>query len=330
MSEISVIIPAYNAGAFLPDTLGSVLAQTWQDFEVIVVDDGSKDDTAKVVQPYLADSRMRYISKPNGGVSTARNTGARAATGTYLAFLDADDLLAPSALEILHNRVEETGASWAIVSFIKLTGQKIALRRAGVPEGPLLLAILKDYFVNRSLFYRREDFLAVGMFDEGLPIREDWDLDIRMVLAGKPFVVIDEPLYIYRRTEGSLCTGSPRKFWSSHEDLMRKHHRRLANAGDRAVARLYAENLWELAQRYVYEFRDYGSALRCILQSIRYDLNLARLLRPVIHHVRAAVRARPEPVVAAPSPWVDLTEAEYLEATGIPVRAGSAAARHVV
>src|ERR1700680_1299064 len=208
MSRVSVIIPAYNAAAFAAGALDSVLAQTWQDFEVIVVDDGSKDDTANVVQPYLADPRIRYIFQQNRGLPGARNAGAKVSTGAYLAFLDADDFLAPTALATVHQRFEESGAAWSIVSLIKVDGQKKILRRAGVPEGSLLLAILQNDFVTRSPFYRRDEFFAIGMYDEEMRMREDWDINIRMIAAAKPFITIEEALYLYSRTEGSITSGN--------------------------------------------------------------------------------------------------------------------------
>src|SRR5262245_19101881 len=97
MPNVSVIIPAYNAEAFIADTIRSVLAQTYQDFEVIVVDDGSRDGTAKALQPF--ESRVRLHTQANAGVATARNTGVGLATGTFIAFLDADDLWLPHKLE---------------------------------------------------------------------------------------------------------------------------------------------------------------------------------------------------------------------------------------
>lgn len=294
MSKVSVIIPAYNAAAFAAGALDSVLAQTWQDFEAIVVDDGSKDDTAKVVQPYLADPRVRYIFQHNRGLAAARNTGAKASTGAYLAFLDADDFLAPTAVATMHQRFEESGAAWSIVSLIKLDGQKKTLRRARVPEGSLLLAILQDDFVTRSPFYRREDFVAIGMYDEEMRIREDWDINIRMIAAGKPFITIDEALYLYSRIQGSITTRNRRRVYSYTERLMRKHHKRLADAGDREVARIYAKNLWDLARRYFYEIGEYREGLRCALQSLRYDLSLKRLFHPFIHHGEVALGRRPQ------------------------------------
>lgn len=98
MPKVSVVIPAYNAMSYLPETVASVLNQTFEDYEVIVVNDGSKDDI-KIWIAQLADTRIKLISQENQGLSGARNTGIAHAQGEYVAFLDADDLWAPTKLE---------------------------------------------------------------------------------------------------------------------------------------------------------------------------------------------------------------------------------------
>src|SRR5580704_6980271 len=158
MVLVSVIIPAYNSAKFLVGAIESVLAQTMDDFEIIVVDDGSKDNTLQVVEPFLADSRIRYFRQQNRGLPGARNAGAKVSRGEYLAFLDADDFLAPNALEAMRKRFEESEAAWLNVGVLKLEGKNKTIRHPLLPEGDLLLAILEDDFITRSPFYPRKDF----------------------------------------------------------------------------------------------------------------------------------------------------------------------------
>ena len=99
VSKVSVIIPAYNSAGFITDALDSVRNQTHRDLEIIIVDDGSTDDTREVLEPYLKDPSTRYIHQDNSGPSAARNTGIKAATGRYIAFLDADDSLLERSVE---------------------------------------------------------------------------------------------------------------------------------------------------------------------------------------------------------------------------------------
>lgn len=292
MSVVSVIIPAYNAASFVNGAIDSVLSQSFQNFEIIVVDDGSKDATRQAVEPYLSDPRVHYLYQENRGPSKAKNTGAMVSRGDYLAFLDADDFLAPDALERMLEAFQSTGAQWLNVGVLKLGGENCTVRHPHTPQGDPLLAILDDDFITRSPFYPREDFFSVGMYDEEFPIREDWDINIRMIVAGKRLVTVDQPLYHYSRTEGSLTTGNRRRVYFFTEMLLRKHHKRLADGGNREAARLYAKNLWDLARRYFYEIRDPREGIRCAWQSLRYDSSPARLVHPIIHCLETAMNRR--------------------------------------
>jgi len=285
MSLVSVIIPAYNAANFVACAIKSVLDQTMEDFEIIVVDDGSKDYTPRVVEPFLVDSRVRYIHQENRGLPGARNAGAKVSRGEYLAFLDADDSLAPKSLEAMRRRIEESGSAWLNVGVLKLEGKSRTIRHPRFPEGDLLLAILADDFITRSPFYPRKEFFAIGMYDEEIRMREDWDINIRMIAAGKPFALLDEPLYLYTRTAGSITTGNLHKLFFYSEKVLRKHHKSLADGGNKEISSIYASNMWLLARRYFYEAHDFREALHCLRESMRYDFSPYRLFHPLIHHI---------------------------------------------
>jgi glycosyltransferase involved in cell wall biosynthesis len=292
MPPVSVIIPAYNAASFVHGAIDSVLGQTFQDFEIIVVDDGSKDATREAVESYLSDSRVHYLCQENRGLPGARNAGAKVSRGDYLAFLDADDFFAPNALECMLKAFQSTDAQWLNVGVLKLEGENRTVRHPKTPEGDLLLAILDDDFITRSPFYPRQEFFSVGMYDEEIRNREDWDINIRMIAAGKRFVTVDEPLYHYTRTEGSITTGNRRRLYSFTEMLLRKHHKRLADGGNKEAARLYAKNLWDLARRYFYEVRDPREGFRCAWESFRYDPSFSRFVHPLIHLLETARNRR--------------------------------------
>jgi len=290
MPLISVVIPAYNAADCVGRAVEAVLAQTMDAFEIIVSDDGSTDQTKQAVGRYRSDPRLRYIRNGNGGPSYAKNRAAELCTGEFVLFLDADDSLAPTALETLYHRFKRAGASWGIVGVLKVEGSRKTVRPAWVPEGDFLLSLLEDDIVSRSPFYPLKEFMSIGMYDEGLLTREDWDINIRMAAAERPYVVIDEPLYVYTRTEGSLTTGNRRRVLLCTEKLLCKHHKRLADAGDERIAHIYASNMWDLARSYVYELKDRREALRCMRESLRYDKSVYRLVHPVIHRFNAVAR----------------------------------------
>lgn len=286
MTLISVIIPAYNAAGYVRGAIGSVLAQTAQNFEIIIVDDGSQDGTRKVIEPFLDDSRIRYFFQKNRGLPGARNSGAKISRGDYLAFLDSDDFFAPNALESMLRRFQETGAAWLNVGVLKVNGAHRVVRQPNIPEGDLFLAILENDFITRSPFYPRKEFFDIGMYDEEIRMREDWDLNIRMIAARRPFALLEEPLYFYTRTEGSITTGNLHKLLTYTEKLLIKHHKTLADSGNREARTKYASNMWQLARRYLYEGRDPRQAFRCAAQSALYDPSPYRLFHPIVHRFR--------------------------------------------
>lgn len=292
MPLVSVIIPAYNAHGSIAATLDSVLQQTLPDFEIIVSDDGSADQTSAVVSEYRSrDPRISYLWHENRGASHAKNFAVRHARGEYLTFLDADDALAPTALEKMVHEVRARGALWCWVDIAKKIGTRTEVRHTTAPVSDLSLAILIEDFVLRSPFYARSAFLSVGMYDETLPVREDWDVNIRMLRSQKPFAHIREPLYIYTQTENSLMTSNPARILLSTERVLGKHHKLIADSGDRVVSRIYAQSMWDLARQY-FLAHDWHHGARCTLESLKYDFSLRRIAHPLTHRLAARFGSR--------------------------------------
>lgn len=203
---VSVIIPAYNAARTLEATVKSVLAQTMQDFEIIIVDDGSKDDSLSVARSF-SDSRIQVIAQPNGGAAAARNSGIKAATGEYVALLDADDLWLPRKLEIQLAALEEHPEVQAVQSGAYFVNNQLAVLSVHpcTNTGNSFVETLR--FQNlpaflSALMVRRQSLIEVGMFDAELEILEEWDMAIKMSrYCGMRSVV--EPLVLYRVHPGN-------------------------------------------------------------------------------------------------------------------------------
>jgi glycosyltransferase involved in cell wall biosynthesis len=200
MSRVSVIIPAYNQGCFLVSAIESVLAQTYQDFEIVVVDDGSTDNTAEVAQSY-SDPRVRYVYQDNRGLSAARNTGIRHSAGEFLSFLDSDDLFLPEKLELLTAVLDDRSD----VGFV--AGQAQPIDEQGKPTGKLFATPLPENgreLLNGnplhvgSVLLRREWQERVGFFDESLRSYEDWDMWLRLARAGCRMSWVARPVSLYR------------------------------------------------------------------------------------------------------------------------------------
>lgn len=283
--QVSVVIPTYNSAEFLPDAIESALSQDILP-EVIVVDDGSTDNTAEVIARYAERSEVRYIRQQNRGPAAARNTGVRAATAEYVAVVDSDDALAPNALGKLISALEGSGAGWSMVDIVKFWSDYQEIQWCDIPTEDPRLAILAEDFVRRMMFFRKTTIERIGMWDENIFGREDWDINIRLLASGEPYVYVQEPLYLYRKRSGSITTGQLHRFLENTERLMIKHHKAAADAGDHKIARIYASNLWNLARRYFYEQRNVGASLRCACQSLRYDFSAKRVLHPIVHGIR--------------------------------------------
>lgn len=207
---VSVIIPAYNYAHFLPQTLDSVLQQTYTDWECIIVDDGSTDNTRAIVSDYLTmDSRFRYIYQKNQGLPGARNTGIKAAYGRYLQFLDADDLLEPKKIEAhvdylcRHSTVDIVYGEVRYFPTDRPEERLYSLEGENKPWMPKLSGRGKDILakllkknimpVNAPLL-RKDICLDCGTFDETLRSHEDWDFWLRCALHNKTFEFLDCPL----------------------------------------------------------------------------------------------------------------------------------------
>jgi glycosyltransferase involved in cell wall biosynthesis len=194
---VSVIVPAYNAAAFIAETIQSALDQTYRDFEIIVVDDGSRDGTPARVAAF--GERVRLHQQPNSGVARARNTGVSLARGEWIAFLDADDLWLPEKLE------RQLACSTAPMTF---TDRYNIGERSGLPEiqsvcqpmhgGDIFEVLLGGNFITTSsVMIRREIFEQYGGFDVSLNGTEDWDLWLR-VAENHDVGFCPEPLTRYR------------------------------------------------------------------------------------------------------------------------------------
>lgn len=203
---VGVVVPAYNAGRFLADTLRSVMAQTRPADRVVVVDDGSSDDTAAVAAQF---PDVILVRQTNSGVAAARNRGAREVATDWVAFLDADDLWRPEKLQSQLEAARESGAEsiFCDLDLIDADGKPIAS-----PPPPPVSFRIEDLLLHAetipqgtssTLLVRRTLFEAAGGYDGGLATMADWDLLIRLRERGS-FVFVPRALVSYRRYAGSM------------------------------------------------------------------------------------------------------------------------------
>jgi glycosyltransferase involved in cell wall biosynthesis len=214
MSKLtSVIIPAYNVAPFIAEALDSLFAQTRGDFEAIVVNDGSSDETEEKLAPYR--DRIVYLRQKNSGVMAARNAGVRASRGRYLALLDGDDLWEPKFLETLVGMLEsdpDLGVAYPNAVFFGSPNFAGRLHQDVFPVAePVTFdrVLRRECYVFGSLVFRREILNDVGLFDESLEGQgaEDFDLWLRMLQRGHRFKFTAEPLVRYRWRSDSLSNS---------------------------------------------------------------------------------------------------------------------------
>lgn len=207
---VSFVIPAYNTSAYIVQAVESCLAQTYTEIEVIVVDDGSTDNTVALLhEHYDDDGRVRVIEQPNAGPSVARNTGIDAARGEFVHFIDADEFILPTKVKkscALFQQHPEIGVVYGHGIAVEPDGVTvITMEQPPLPSGDVLCEWLVGtmaggtHGVVSSVMVRREALRAVGGFNPTIKGTEDWDLWLRLA-ARYPFAALDEKLVYYRRT----------------------------------------------------------------------------------------------------------------------------------
>jgi glycosyltransferase involved in cell wall biosynthesis len=207
MPKVSIIIPAYNAMKYLPETVATVFQQTYEDYEVIIVNDGSTDDVARWVIEFN-HPKIKLISQENQGLSGARNTGINNAQGDYIALLDADDLWHPTKLEKqvkLLDQSPEAGLVYTWTALMNESGQLTGRFFGAKDEGKVWKKLIEFNVVGCGSvpLIRRTCFEKVGLFDRNLrSFVEDWDLWLR-IAPYFDFKVVNEPLVYYRQLPSS-------------------------------------------------------------------------------------------------------------------------------
>lgn len=282
---VSVVIPAHDRAGTIEAAIRSVLDQSFGDFELIVVDDASSDDTAEAVRA-ISDPRLRLlVHKTNRGAGAARNTGIAAARGEWVAFQDSDDEWLPSKLAKQMARLagaeagpdtiaaycgmivlgtpeaagtaQDRGAGRTLVQYRPAPGP-------GPVEGDLAAALLGRSFIStQTLVARRSALRAIDGFDESLRALEDWDLSIRLARLGR-ILLVDEPLVIQRYSANSLTRDDERQR-AMRQRIVEKHGEAFA-AHPRALALRLHQNAGGLRRR-----GQWREALPFLLRACRLD-----------------------------------------------------------
>jgi len=309
---ISVVIPTWNSAGYLPATLDSVLAQTWPQVEIIIVDDGSTDDTETVLAPYA--DRVVYVWQENwGGPSRPRNAAIARSTGQYIAFFDSDDLMDPeklaAAAAVLQahpevdftfsnfREIDETGAVLTpdflapYTNFRRITtfhqGGDLGLLSGREAYTELLAA---NFVGTSSVVCRREVFDRVGPFDETMLNADDVDMWRRVAYAGSGFAFINRVLHSYRKRAGGVTMrGAARRLPAVLHSLRKQAALDLSD-GER---QLLDERLNEIMVAYGHGLcaaGDFGAAGRILREALGKKFSWAAckgMLKVLLRHSSA-------------------------------------------
>jgi glycosyltransferase involved in cell wall biosynthesis len=259
--KVSVLIPAYNAAAYIEQTLDSVLAQTWPNLEVIVVDDGSRDDTLAKAQRY-ASSRVQIVKQANAGASAARNRAFSLATGDYIQYLDADDLLHPdkikAQLECLAHRPDACLSSSAWAMFYDAPDAQslrptILWRDYNDPVQWLVDAWENGVWMQPSAWLTHRSLIeAAGPWDEQISLHDDGEFFSRVLLQTKEIVFCQEAKSFYRKgISDSLSSIRSEKATRSHLAVCQSYETHVLAARDTPQTRQACANNY---QRLIYEY----------------------------------------------------------------------------
>jgi glycosyltransferase involved in cell wall biosynthesis len=272
---ISVIIPSYNAARYLPQAIESVLAQSYRPFEILVIDDGSTDDTVSVLEKYR--SSIRYFRQPNGGPARARNRGIAEARGRYIAFLDADDIWLPNKLSQQVQCLERNAEAALVHSDIYYLDDETQLQslrevgRASYVGNCYRLLLEHNRIIFSTVLVRRESLAQVGGFDEQIrhASTEDYDLVLRL---GRrfPFAYIPEPLTVYR-IHNANATKHFQRMLAGHLTVLEKTLRDDPSVLQMLGSRQIRQRLYDLRFSLGYdafEREDLSAARRYFLRAV--------------------------------------------------------------
>lgn len=224
---VSIIVPCYKQAHFLDESLQSVLDQTYSNWECIVVNDGSPDNTKEEASKWCQkDDRFKYLEKENGGLSSARNAGIKICKGIYILPLDADDILHEHFLSKLVPELNEN-KSLAIVScYSKFFVNKISnVVKELKPKGNTYQYLLYVNQLVATSLYRKECWEAVGGYDENMKKGfEDWEFWLAIAKQGWKYKIIEEFLFYYRKAKKSMLVNTINNHFEANKEYIFKKH----------------------------------------------------------------------------------------------------------
>ncbi len=213
MTHISVVIPLYNKENYIERTLLSVLDQTYRDYEIVIVDDGSTDRSVEIVEKYTSSEKIRLVRKKNGGPSSARNLGVKQAKGAWIVFLDADDLFLPYTLQCFSDLIKEVGSvKYIVCNYYEKNGDYLypfsKSRRRGIIKNKYFLEAARDLTERAGSAIIRKELLIEHPFNEIIRRYEDAECQYNLMRNNDVFV---SPIPVMITDRDASCAAAARK-----------------------------------------------------------------------------------------------------------------------
>jgi glycosyltransferase involved in cell wall biosynthesis len=285
--KVSVVMAAYNPGHFIEPAIESLLQQTYENIEVIIINDGSTDDTAERVQPYLSDSRVRYFEQENAGQTIAKNIGIKKAMGELIGFLDADDIFALNKLELQVPAFDidpKIGVVYSNTAAINEHGQLIAPRANSFKcySGDITAQLFfRNFLPFSAAVVRKEALDRLGLFDEKIAMGIDWELWLRLSMEYH-FYHIDESLLYYRRWEGQMSHKWKKRYeWAEY--IMNQFLERYPDAlTDKTIDAAWADTYTNRGDLYLLNDKNKTAALEDYRRALSHQWHFVPAWKSII------------------------------------------------
>ncbi len=293
---VSVVIASYDMGRFIAQAIESVLAQTYPNLELLVIDDGYRDDTREVVQRYAADGRLHYHWQANAGQTVAKNVGIRAAKGQFIGFCYADDQWLPHKLARQVPVLEANPQVAVVYSKVQYLFDNPRARTdppaVACPSGKVTEDLFQYNFVPFGTALVRKSALdRTGAFDERYRMGIDWELWLRISLD-YDFVFIDEPTYIYRIWEGQMSNNWHGRYEQCFRIMRDFESRHPGAVSSRCRNEAWAHSYVSRARIRSYQSRQHLAAFGDLLRALRFKPVDAVVLRTLARVMANAVGLR--------------------------------------
>ncbi len=269
---VSVVIATCNMGQYLPQAVRSVLAQSYANVEIQIVDDGSTDDTAQVVRRWEADERVHVQQQPNGGQAQARNRGIASSRGRFVAFLDADDEWLPHKLSYQMPLFAAAQVGVVYSDYECMDGDGHALSKAPtlMHRGRVSAALLIDNFISfQTAVVRRECLERHGAFDESVRMGDDYDLWLRLS-AHYEFDFVPEATVRYRIWAGQMSKNYRRRYESGMRTMQRFLERNPGVVSAAQIRTAWAHTYTGLGNNTLWQEQRRGAAMQDYLRALSF------------------------------------------------------------